>query len=79
MDPQQVARETHHTQQAVDRYLKDFHRVRTGYRAYPDLDFICRVTGMSAYLVQQYVQIIQQYEAPTDGQTPAECATLDGT
>ena len=61
-DPRQVARETHHTQQAVDRYLKDFHRVRTCYRQKPDPAFICQVTGMSPHLVTQYLNIIEKYE-----------------
>lgn len=57
-----VAKETKHTQKAVDRYLKDFYRVRTCYRSQPDPDFICQVTGMSAHLVNQYVNIIAEYE-----------------
>lgn len=61
-DPRQVARETHHTQQAVDRYLKDFHRVRTCYRRTPEREYICQVTGMSPYLVSQYIDIIEKYE-----------------
>lgn len=61
-DPRQVARETHHTQAAVDRYLKDFHRVRTCYRQHPELAFVCQVTGMSRHLVIQYIAIIQKYE-----------------
>ncbi len=61
-DPRQVAAETRHSQQAVDRYLKDFHRVRTCYRQQPDSDFICQVTGMSAHLVQQYLDLIHTYE-----------------
>jgi Protein of unknown function (DUF1670) len=59
-DPQTVAAETKHSQKAVDRYLKDFHRVRTCYEHKPDLDFICQVTGMSAHLVKQYVKILQE-------------------
>ena len=58
----QVAQETRHTQQAVDRYLKDFYRVRTCYRHHPDQDFICQVTGMSVHLVKQYLDIIHQYD-----------------
>ena len=50
------------TQQAVDRYLKDFHRVRTCYRHTPDRTFICQVTGMSAFLVDQYLTLIEKYE-----------------
>lgn len=61
-DTRQVALETKHTQQAVDRYLKDFHRVRTCYRHTPDRDFICQVTGMSAFLVDQYITLIEKHE-----------------
>ncbi len=61
-DPRQVAAETKHSQHAVDRYLKDFHRVRTCYRQRPELDFVCQVTGMSKHLVRQYIELIQQYE-----------------
>ena len=46
----------------MDRYLKDFHRVRTCYQQTTDLDFICRVTGMSLFLVKQYVTLIEKYE-----------------
>ena len=60
--PMLVAQETKHTQQAVDRYLRDFHRVRTCYRQMPELPFICQVTGMSKHLVKQYLEIIQKYE-----------------
>ncbi len=67
-DPRQVVRETHHTQTAVDRYLRDFYRVRTCYEQTPDQDFICQVTGMSPHLVTQYLNIIQTYEVPESGQ-----------
>lgn len=58
----QVAKETKHTQKAVDRYLRDFHRVRTCYRRTSDPAFICQVTGMSRHLVNQYIDIIEKYE-----------------
>ncbi len=58
----QVAKETCHTQKAVDRYLTDFHRVRTCYLQKPDLNIILQVTGMSPYLVKQYIEIIEKYE-----------------
>lgn len=61
-DPRQVAQETKHTQQAVDRYLKDFHRVRTCYRHTPERDFIHQVTGMSYFLIDQYIALIEKYE-----------------
>lgn len=61
-DPRRVAQETGHTQEAVDHYLHDFHRVRTCYRQRPEQTFICQVTGMSPDLVQQYIRLIEQYE-----------------
>jgi hypothetical protein len=63
-DPRQVASATRHSQHAVDRYVKAFHRVRTCYRQRADLDFVCLVTGMSRHLVSQYVEIIEQFEKP---------------
>lgn len=71
-DPRLVAQETKHAQKAVDRYLKDFHRVRTCYLQHPDLDFICQVTGMRHFLVKQSLEILQGYEPSTTGNTE-EC------
>jgi hypothetical protein len=61
-DPRQVSRATHHTQRAVDRYLQDFHRVRTCYKRPSEPEFICQVTGMSRRLVDEYLQIIDTHE-----------------
>jgi hypothetical protein len=61
-DPRKVADETKHSQHAVDRYLKDFHRVRTCYEVNPNIEFISRTTGLSKYLVKQYVNIIANNE-----------------
>jgi hypothetical protein len=57
-DPQRVAAETKHSQVAVDRYLKDFHRVETCYKENPSVDFIAQVTALSPFLVRQYLEII---------------------
>ncbi len=64
-DPRRTADETKHTQRAVDRYLKDFHRVRICYEHNPDVEFITRTTGLSKYLINQYVHIIKENEKPT--------------
>jgi hypothetical protein len=61
-DPRRAADETKHSQRAVDRYLKDFHRVRTCYDHMPDIDFITRTTGLSRHLVNQYIGIIKENE-----------------
>jgi len=75
-DPRKVADETKHSQRAVDRYLKDFHRVRTCYEHVPDIEFVTRTTGLSKHLVNQYVAIIEENEKPSpptraDGQKNA--------
>jgi hypothetical protein len=61
-DPRKVADETKHSQRAVDRYVKDFHRVRTCYALNPDIEFVSRTTGLSKYLVKQYASIIADNE-----------------
>jgi len=61
-DPRRAADETKHSQRAVDRYLKDFHRVRICYQHSKDIEFVARTTGLSKYLVAQYVQIINDNE-----------------
>lgn len=65
-DPRRAADETKHSQRAVDRYLKDFHRVKTCYDYRPDIDFITRTTGLSRHLVIQYVGIIKENETPNE-------------
>jgi hypothetical protein len=64
-DPRRTADETKHSQRAVDRYLKDFHRVRICYEHNPDIAFVTRTTGLSKHLVHQYVSIIKENEKPT--------------
>jgi Protein of unknown function (DUF1670) len=64
-DPRRAADETKHSQRAVDRYLKDFHRIRICYEHNPDIEFITRTTGLSKHLVNQYVRIIKENEKPT--------------
>ena len=61
-DPLRVAKDVKHTPKAVDRYLKDFHRVRTSYLFNPDRAFIQQVTGMSKQLIEQYIQLIKKNE-----------------
>jgi hypothetical protein len=64
-DPRRAADETKHSQRAVDRYLKDFHRVRTCYERMADIELVARTTGLSKRLVKQYVTIIEENEKPS--------------
>ena len=60
-DPLAVAKETKHSQKAVDRYLKDFYRVKTLVDDNKDLNFIHQTTNLSKPLINQYMQIINTY------------------
>ena len=56
-DPVAVARGCHHSQRAVDKYLKDYQRVITAHDSKPDVDFIHRVTGIAPHVIKQYLEI----------------------
>ena len=60
-DPSVVARETNHSQKAVDKYIKDFHRVKTLVNDKKDPQFIHHTTNMSRNVINQYLQIINKY------------------
>lgn len=60
-DPKLVAYETNHSQQAVDRYIKDFYRVKTLVKDGKDLEFINLTTNISKHVIIQYQQILNQY------------------
>lgn len=62
-DPTAVARECNHSQHAVDRYLKDYNRVKTIYQHNSDTTFIHQVTGIAKHVVNQYINIIQNENA----------------
>jgi hypothetical protein len=57
-DPLDVARETAHSQQAVDQYLNDYHRVKAVYDYNQDVPYIHLVTGIAKHVIKEYVEII---------------------
>jgi hypothetical protein len=59
-DPATVARECHHVQAAVDRYLKDYHRVKTLYDLGYDVEFIHLATQIAKHVIAQYIALIKQ-------------------
>lgn len=65
-DPSDAAKETNHSIRAVDRYLKDFNRVKTLYLDDKDEDYIHLVTKLSLNLIAQYVSIINKYVKELD-------------
>jgi hypothetical protein len=60
-DPSIVARETNHSQLAVDKYLKDFYRVKTLINDKKDVEFIHHTTNIARHVINQYLQIINNY------------------
>jgi hypothetical protein len=57
-DPALAARESNHSQPAVDRYLKDYYRVKTVHENNPDPNYIHQVTGIAIHVVKQYINIL---------------------
>lgn len=58
-DPSIAAKETTHSQRAVDHYLKDYNRVKTVYEQNQDISFINQVTGIAKHVVSQYIDILK--------------------
>lgn len=61
-DPASVSRETKHCQAAVDRYLKDYHRVKTLYKLDQDIEFIHLATEIAKHVIKQYIALIEEEE-----------------
>ena len=59
-DPATVARECNHSQTAVDRYLKNYHRVKTLYELGHDIQFIHLVTSIAKHTVTEYIKLVDQ-------------------
>jgi hypothetical protein len=70
-DPATAAREMAHAQSSVDRYLRDYHRVKTLYDIRPDPMFIHRCTHIAKHVVRQYIELIEQ-EKKQNEQQPAK-------
>jgi len=60
--PNAVARSTNHSQQAVDRYIKDYERVKLCLKKEVDVSFIKSATGMSKKLIIKYIELYKTYE-----------------
>lgn len=60
-DPVLISKETNHSQRSVDRYLQDFYRVETLYLDNKDIEYISIATNISKRVVNQYVEIIENY------------------
>ncbi len=56
-DMDRVRAETHHTQHAIDRYLKDFRRVEILLDDNKPIEYISKVTRIQPFVVKQYENI----------------------
>ena len=59
--PAQIARELEHSQNAVDRYIADFHKIRLLAQRFPLADLPV-LSGLSKHLVKQYIALLREYE-----------------
>jgi hypothetical protein len=59
--PAQIARTLYHSQEAVDRYIADFEKVRLLAQKFVLAD-LPALTGKSPSLVQEYIALLRQYE-----------------
>jgi hypothetical protein len=59
--PAEIARAVNHTQGAVDRYLADFQKIRLLAQRFPVAD-LPALSGLTRHVVQQYLDLIHQYE-----------------
>ena len=64
-DPYTVDRETRHSLQAVERYLKDYYRVQHCFHHGKDVAFTTAATGLSKALVTEYWNILKEIEKNT--------------
>jgi hypothetical protein len=55
-----VRNETHHTQQAIDRYVKDYRRVEMLLDDKKDIFYISQITQMSNNLIVQYKKLYNE-------------------
>jgi hypothetical protein len=78
--PLQIAKTLKHSQEAVDRYIADFQKVRLLVQKFPVVD-VPALAGLSASVVQQYVALLGEYEPelalyqPTQSVLPAQVTT----
>lgn len=60
-DPVIIAKETNHSLQAVDHYLKDYNRVKLLYLENKPPEYINLATALPVHVIKQYIEIINQY------------------
>jgi hypothetical protein len=63
----EIAAKTHHSKEAVDRYIKDFHRVQTLWNhGITDADQIVQLARLSKRVAVQYINLLPEKERKPD-------------
>lgn len=61
VDPTEISRRTSHSLDAVDRYIKDYERVKGLYKKYMDSAEIQKMTGMKPKVVNAYLTLVTHF------------------
>jgi hypothetical protein len=59
--PPQIARALNHSQEAVDRYLADYQKVRLLAQKFPETE-LPTLSGLTPTVVRQYLALLREYE-----------------
>jgi hypothetical protein len=59
--PAQIARAINHSQEAVDRYIADYQKIRLLAQKFPATE-LPTLSGLTASVVRQYLALLQEYE-----------------
>jgi hypothetical protein len=73
--PAHIARALNHSQSSVDRYIADFQKVRTLAQRLPP-DDLPALTGLSASLVYQHIELLREYEPSLTLYSPTPISQL---
>jgi len=59
--PPDIARQVNHSQEAVDRYIKDYERVKFLVRRGLDITEISHLTGRGKQVIKQYLEVLKRH------------------
>lgn len=79
MAPPDIARQVNHSQEAVDRYIKDYERIKFLVRRGLDITETSHLTGRGKQVVKQHIEILKRHhpELFKNGHTPDKSPDTD--
>lgn len=79
--PPDIARQVNHSQEAVDRYIKDYNRVKFLVRRGMDITEISHLTGRGKKVIRQYLDIIERHHPKlfNADRAPDKCPDSDAS